>query len=207
MKHRASVLGVFAGLSAGLLLFGCATSRQTHSTGTVICDYGSQFLYEAKTSGPEKAIADVLGVLRCDDRYEQERLATEFLFRDDELLPFLRNQAASGKDGVEIRFLLCFIGDKSDLEEFDVPGFEFERPAHSTSAVDLSEALALFRESAKLITHDFRTTGLVYNHSMTKAYVQVTLGPGAFSSSGWGLMFHKIQGKWVLMWSRFEWVS
>lgn len=73
--------------------------------------------------------------------------------------------------------------------------------------VDLADALSAFRESKKLKINDFRTTGLFFNHQMTKAYVNVILGPGAFQCEGWGLMFHRINGRWTLIWEHYEWVS
>ena len=202
-------MGLLWSICLCLFLNGCTTSEHAQTARTVICDYGSQFIYEAKKNGSEKAIADALAVLKNKDAAldDPQRLATDFLYRDDEILPFLRSYLSSGKDDLEAKWLLCFCGDKSDFEKFDIPAFAFKLPEHPVSAIDLSEALALFRDSKKLITTSFRTTGLVYNRTMTKAFVQALLGPGAFNCSGWGLMFHRIQGKWVLMWSRFEWVS
>jgi hypothetical protein len=72
---------------------------------------------------------------------------------------------------------------------------------------DLAETLRAVREELKLPLDHFRTLGLSFNRAMTKAYVQIQVGPGAFDCEGWGLMLHSGDLGWELVWSRFEWIS
>lgn len=189
-----------------MLLAACASTRfKQGETKEVITDYGSQFIFEMNRSGVKKAIADVLLVLQNKEQGQQEalRLAREVLFLGDEILPALRDYIRRNPQVVEIRWLLCFAGDEQDLKVFGDIRFGFTASAKPISATDLSEALAGYRDGQKLIPTHFRTSGLSYNSRMTKAYVNVILGSGAFSYSGHDLMFHKIDGKWVLIWSRY----
>jgi hypothetical protein len=39
---------------------------------------------------------------------------------------------------------------------------------------------------------------------MTKAYVRINLGPAAANSAPWGLMFHREEAGWHLVWTRPE---
>ena len=72
---------------------------------------------------------------------------------------------------------------------------------------DLADAVRAIRETLKLPVDHFRTEGLSFNRHMTKAYVLVVVGPGAFNCEGWGLMFHLRDSGWELVWSKFKWIS
>jgi len=209
---------LFVGLT--LLAFSIRAS-DTNTALTVLQDYGTRCDFgEQITRGTNSAeISTNLFALfkrltdpgNSERGDEQRQALTELLFVEDAVLVPLR-EVATGTNVVNLaaRTYLWFAGDKSDIAAMETKlarnPKEILLPPGLTRK-DLADGLRGVRESLKLPADHFCTTGLTFNRRMTKAYVRVIVGSGAFNCVGWGLMFHLGDAGWELVWSRYEWVS
>lgn len=110
-------------------LSGCATVEQT-GRSCCVCDYGSWFLDNEKKHGASNALSETFAFLLAQENPEKEinRCATDFLFRDDEILPFLRNPLIEHKHPEIAKYLICFIRDDADIDHFnDGPHFRYKQ--------------------------------------------------------------------------------
>lgn len=199
-----------------LPLASCVTSdHRERSEKVVITDYGAYVLRNNDDASVRVELANLLARLvdeSNEDRNDDwERVPLDLLFVDDAIKATLREQAKdSGPKAPAAQYLLWFVGDKADIAEMQpFLGNLTKTPLLAPGLIrrDLVDAIRAVRETLKLPVDHFRTEGLAFNRQMTKAYVSVVVGPGAFNCEGWGLMFHLRDTGWELVWSRFKWIS
>ena len=200
---------------AVLPLVSCATGdhREKH-VKAVITDYGAQVLRNNDEASIEKELAALLMRLTDesneDQAQDQARIPRELFFVEDAIKAPLRKLTANtATNALAARYVLWFIGDKSDITAMQGMLVANEKPllAPGLTRKDLADAVRTIRETLKLSADHFRTEGLWFNRRMTKAYIQVVVGQGAFNSEGWGLMFHLGATGWELVWSKSTWIS
>jgi hypothetical protein len=140
---------------------------------------------------------------------DQELIPKELLFIDDLVIAPLRECLTKGcANATAAAQLLWFLGDKEDIAAATAKLPNDSCPAQlvppGLTRRDLAEDLRAIREILKLGELEFRTDRLNFNRGMTKAYVRVNLGPAAANSAPWGLMFHREEAGWHLVWTRPE---
>jgi len=210
-------------LLSGITVTSCRTTDKSriassHQTDiepeAVITDYGRLILAGATEQERLLALHSLIERLidgtREDFQSDRLRIPVELLFFDDAILPLLRVPIADKPEHDLVRtLLLCFIGDAADHEAHDPTEVFQSRPLIETSpsSPDLIGALSAIRQQLTPPESSFRIEGLHMNRKLTKAYVNLVIGEGAFNCEGWGAMFHRGAEGWTLVWTRFEWVS
>jgi len=209
---------------SGMFAAGCVSTEDTRfesrkesdslRSDTVLTDFARQVLSRPTEDEQLMTLSGLLRRLvdeeREDAHFDRERVSSDFLFHDDAISRLLRLlPVASPEHEVVRKHLLCFIGDASDFEETDPQTAFKSRPlAVALPAFpDLMDALGAIRSQLNFPEEHFRVAGMYSNKKLTKAYVKLVTGAGAFNSEGWGLMFHRSPSGWELVWSRSEWIS
>jgi hypothetical protein len=200
---------------AVLPLVSCATGgHREKDEKVVITDYGAHVLRNSDEASVRTELAVLFRRLtdeRGEDQAEdQQRIQRELLFVEDAIKVPLRELAVvEATHSLAAQYVLWFIGDKSDIAAMQRKMGVKDKPllAPGLTRRDLADAVSATRETLKLPVDHFRTERISFNRRMTKAYIRVVVGPGAFNCEGWGLMFHLGDTGWELVWSKFEWIS